>query len=151
MITVWCAITDATIENGCLQIIPYSHREGIVAHCPLGPQMVIPPALLNGKPLSVPLKAGSALLLHRRTKHASLPNVTESIRWSFDLRYQPIGQPTGRDELPGMIVRSRRNPLTVQNDYAAWVQTWHDARTKLAKASARSKTHRWDGNAAVCA
>lgn len=151
MITVWLAITDATLENGCLQVIPRSHCEGIVAHCPTGAQMVIPDTLLNGEPKPIPLKAGSALLLHRMTKHASLSNVSDSIRWSFDLRYQPIGQPTGRDELPGMIVRSRRNPERVQGDYEVWIESWREAKAQLVAQGEREKLHRWDGNAAVCA
>ena len=32
MVTVWCAITDATVENGCLQVIPGSHA--MLPHCP---------------------------------------------------------------------------------------------------------------------
>ena len=27
MVTVWCAISDATVENGCLQVIPGAHRK----------------------------------------------------------------------------------------------------------------------------
>lgn len=149
MITVWIAITDATIENGCLQVIPYSHHDGIATHCP-SDQMTIPTALLNGEPTPLPIKSGSALLLHRLTKHASLPNQTNSIRWSFDLRYQPIGQPTGRDELPPLVVRSRENPAQVQDNFDEWAQAWADARTQMAQ-SQRSKLHRWDGNAPTCA
>ena len=150
MITVWIAITDATIENGCLQVIPFSHDDGITTHCP-SDEMTIPTHLLSGEPLPVPIKAGSALLLHRRTQHSSLANHSSSIRWSFDLRYQPIGQPTGRDEFPSMIVRSRSNPELVQTNYDTWVQSWLDAKATLAKATERRKTHRWDGDAPVCA
>jgi phytanoyl-CoA hydroxylase len=120
IITVWIAITDATVENGCLQVIPYSHRQGITTHCPTGLAMNIPDALLGGQPTPIELRAGSALVMHRLTKHASLPNVSDGIRWSFDLRYQPIGTPTGRDEYPSLIVRSRANPSQVQDDYDAW-------------------------------
>ncbi|MEO1286477.1 MAG: phytanoyl-CoA dioxygenase family protein [Chloroflexota bacterium] len=150
-ITVWLAITDATIDNGCLQVIPYSHGDGITTHCPSNEQMTIPETLLDGTPRPMPIKAGSALLLHRLTKHASLPNISDSIRWSFDLRYQPIGQATGRDELPSLIVRSRNQPELVQDDYNAWVTSWHDAQTALAHKGKRDKTHRWDGDAPVCA
>ena len=37
------------------------------------------------------------LFLTKKTVHSALPNISDVIRWSFDLRYQPIGQPTGRD------------------------------------------------------
>ena len=38
--------------------------------------------------------------MHKHTIHGSLPNVSDEIRWSLDLRYNPTGQPTGRPEFP---------------------------------------------------
>jgi phytanoyl-CoA hydroxylase len=146
MITAWIAITDATLENGCLQIIPYSHAE-MATHCPSG-AMTIPDQLLNGEPTPIPIKAGSVLLMHRLMKHASLENVSDTLRWSFDLRFQPIGKPTGRDEFPSLIVRSRNNPEQVQDNYEAWRDSWLALKSQL---SEREKTHRWDGDAEVCA
>lgn len=150
MITVWVAITDATEENGCLTVIPGSHRTGLAVHCPTN-QMTIPDVLLEGLPTPLPLKAGSAIFMHRLTKHASLPNVSDSIRWSFDLRYQPVGQPTGRDEFPAFVARSRSNPTSELHDFATWQALWENARTALIEAEQRRKTHRWDGDAPVCA
>jgi len=150
MITCWVAITDATIQNGCLEVIPYSHRDGLTTHCPTN-QMTIPTTLLDGDPVPIEIKAGSALFLHRLTKHASLPNMSEGIRWSFDLRYQPIGQPTGRDEFPGFVARSRQHPEQELHDFDVWQQSWHDAYHMLREKGERAKTHRWDGDAPVCA
>lgn len=147
MITAWIAITDATIENGCLQVIPYSHAQGMALHCPAG-AMTIPDHHLNGEPTPVPIKAGSVLLMHRLTKHASLENVSDGLRWSFDLRFQPIGMPTGRDELPTLIVRSRENPAQVQNDFEVWRDQWLALKTKNEE---RPKTHRWDADDPACA
>ena len=149
MLTVWLAVTDATVENGCLQVVPYSHRDGITLHCPAG-QLTIPEQLLRGEPLSLPIKAGDAIFMHRQTQHASLPNNSDTIRWSFDLRYQPIGVPTGRDEFPSLIVRSRRDPAQEQ-DYETWRESWLAARANLAGVTERKATNRWDGKAALCA
>jgi len=55
-------------------------------------------------------ECGSALFMHRLTMHSSLRNVSDGVRWSFDLRYQPFGQPTGRDWLPAFVARSREHP-----------------------------------------
>lgn len=33
ILSVWIAVTDATEENGCLCMIPGSHREGLAPHC----------------------------------------------------------------------------------------------------------------------
>jgi phytanoyl-CoA hydroxylase len=148
MITVWVAVTDATINNGCLQVIPYSHLAGLADHCPLNVSVEIPSDHLAGQPVPVPLKAGSVLLMHRLMQHASLPNQSDSIRWSFDLRYQPIGQPTGRDELPGLVARSASHPTTRYDD---WVASWTAARQTLAARTERGKLHRWDPNAITCA
>ena len=149
ILTVWLAITDATVDNGCLQVVPYSHRNGITLHCPHD-SVTIPQQLLAGEPLPVPIRAGDALFMHRLTQHASLPNRSDTIRWSFDLRYQPIGLPTGRDEFPSLTVRSRKNPAQVQN-YEAWRAEWYAARERLAAQRERERTHRWDGAAPVCA
>ena len=34
MITVWCAVTDATIDNGCLQVVPRKGTDKLFPHCP---------------------------------------------------------------------------------------------------------------------
>lgn len=150
-LTVWFPMMDATIENGCLEVIPGSHRHDLTLHCPgdfsVGPH--IPEQFLGGQPVPLPMQKGSVLFMHRRTKHASLSNLSDDIRWSFDLRYQPIDQPTGRPALPGFIVRSRQHPERVLNDYQAWVTMWHQARHQLAEEEA--KFFRWSGDSPACA
>lgn len=149
MLTVWIAITDATIENGCLKVAPYSHLDGLAVHCPLD-HLRIPDELLAGDPLPVPIKAGDAIFMHSDTQHGSLPNLSDTIRWSFDLRYQPTGRPTGRDEFPSLVVRSRENPAQV-GDYESWRADWFRARDYLASVDKRESTNRWDGTAIECA
>jgi ectoine hydroxylase-related dioxygenase (phytanoyl-CoA dioxygenase family) len=36
ILSCWIAVTDATVENGCLQVIPGSHRRDLIDHCPTG-------------------------------------------------------------------------------------------------------------------
>jgi phytanoyl-CoA hydroxylase len=153
-LTVWLAITDATVENGCLQVIPGSHREDLAVHCPGGGrknQVHIPDAFLRlGDAVPAPVRSGGALFMHRRTKHASLANCGDDIRWSFDLRYCPIGQPTGRPWFPGFVARSQRDPASVLSDPAAWARLWVDARARLARGE-RPSTYRWSADAPACA
>ena len=114
ILTVWLPITEATIENGCLQLIPGSHQSELALHCPgssAKTDLHIPdPLLRHDKITPVPVKRGGVLFMHQRTQHASLSNQSDSIRWSFDLRYNPAGQPTGRPMFPGFVARSRANP-----------------------------------------
>ncbi len=152
VLTVWLPVTDATEENGCLCVIPGSHRGDLSTHCPGGIDggLHIPAPLLGGTPVALPMRRGSVLLMHRRTQHASLPNVSGDIRWSFDLRYQPVGQPTGRSAFPAFIARSRANPGRELHDFRAWADAWQDARRCLA-CGEMPRFNRWDGSAPVCA
>jgi ectoine hydroxylase-related dioxygenase (phytanoyl-CoA dioxygenase family) len=150
MLTVWVPITPATIDNGCLCVIPGSHREGLTPHCPGSDGLAIPDRLLGGQAIPIPMEVGSVLCMHRLTKHSSLSNRSNVIRWSFDLRYQPVGQPTGRAEYPAIVVRSRKSPETEVHDYREWGKRWADAQRALATAQ-REKKHRWSEDAPICA
>lgn len=151
MITAWIAISDATIENGCLSVVPGSHRDGLTTHCTTN-GVTIPDALINENTVTpVPVKKGGILFMHRRMQHSSTPNRSDSIRWSFDLRYQPVGQPTGRDEFPSFIARSRSNPEDVTVDHTQWVNLWKQTETWMYAQDQFEKSHRWSGDAEVCA
>lgn len=150
MVTVWLAVTDATVENGCLKVIPGSHRGEMKPHCP-NPQVGIPESLIDkslARPL--PVKAGGAILFHPLTIHGSLPNTTPGIRWSFDLRYIVTGDPTGRPMFPDFVARSRAAPATVLRDPAEWRRMWEAARARLS-ADPTVTLHRWAPDAAHCA
>jgi phytanoyl-CoA hydroxylase len=150
MLTVWLPVTDATPENGCLCVIPGSHRQGLVTHCPR-PGAQIPDALLDGEPIAVPVKRGGVLFFHHLTKHASLINTSDGIRWSFDLRYHPVGEPTGRPLFPGFVARSRQRPDTVISDWREWAKLWRDTRSRLAGLKEWGSFIRWTGDEPVCA
>ena len=153
MITVWFSLWDAPIKSGCLEVIPRSHRRGIVDHCQIGSAgFAIPDKLLEKeKAVSLPMNRGDVLLLHRRTCHSSLPNLSNRIRWSFDLRYNPTDQPSGRSAFPGFIARSRSRPETELHDATTWADSWLKARAKLADDAEAQTFNRWDGNHEACA
>ena len=155
MISVWFPMTDATIENGCLVIVPGSHHDGLAQHClpnkSKGKDMThIPEELVPlDRAIPMPMKRGSALFFHRRLMHSSLPNNSDDLRWSFDFRYTKIGQPTGRSWLPGFVARSRENPASELHNWRDWADLWHQARTRLA-GNKNGQLHRWDDSSPVC-
>jgi hypothetical protein len=153
VLTVWLPVTDATEENGCLCVVPGSHIDGLATHCPgTGPDggVQIPQKLISREAIPVPLKRGGALLMHRRTIHSSLSNVSDDIRWSFDLRYQPTGMPTGRPAFPGFVARSQAHPQSELTDWRDWAQLWADARARLS-VNMPPKFNRWLADAPACA
>lgn len=153
LITVWFPLWDAPIRSGPLQVQPYSHRRGLLQHCPMGKGVsAIPKKLIDEMPtIGLPMNRGDALFMHRRTAHASLPNQSDDIRWSFDLRYHPVGQATGREEFPGFVARSRKAPETELHDHVAWAESWLDARARLSVSEPEKHYNRWDANSELCA
>ena len=153
IVTVWFSLLDAPLESGCLQVIPGSHRDGIRTHCPggFGGLKIPAPLLEMDQALPVPTKRGDVLFLQKRTCHASLSNVSDDIRWSFDLRYNPIGQATGRGIFPGFVARSHSAPASELRDPADWAQLWYDTRQHMAETQYTKRFNRWDANAPVCA
>ncbi len=151
MVTVWVAVTEATEHNGCLQVIPGSHKNPMLPHCPASGQLHIPTSEFNDSDaVALPVPAGGAVLFHPHTIHGSLSNHSEAIRWSFDLRYNVTGDSTGREFFPSFIARSRSAPETEMRSAHTWRQMWEDARATLAD-DTPVKIHRWEGEAEVCA
>lgn len=150
MVTVWCAISDATEENGCLVAIPGGHLAGLHPHCPQRQLALAPGAIDPTDARPLPVRSGGVVLLHPLTPHASLPNLSARFRWSFDLRYNRTGDPTGRAQFPDFVVRSRADPSL---ELRAWTEAralWEAARARLADAP-HIDIHRWDAAAPVCA
>src|SRR5690606_24450649 len=150
ILTVWFSFFDTSVKNGCLCVWPGSHRQGLMQHCPSNIDLRIPGKMLNGRAISAELKQGSALFLHKLTVHASHSNHSDQIRFSFDLRYNPTGQPTGRDAFPSFIARSRSRPESELRDARTWAEMWYETRARLAAESAGA-FNRWSADDPACA
>ncbi len=159
LLSAWVAITDATTENSCMVMIPGSHRADVALHCLTyerqgfagSAQLTIPQEYRGpNQPTPVPMRAGDVLFFHRMTMHSSLPNVSNGIRWSFDLRYNPLGQHSGRPWFPGFVARSRAHPETELTDPAAWARLWQDAQAELAGGGTPA-FNRWKDDDPRCA
>lgn len=125
ILTVWLPLCDTDEENGCLQIIPRVHHSRTVYwNEGFG---IRDDGLPEGGILSLPMKKGDVLLMHKLIPHRSIPNRSGTIRWSLDLRYQQTGLPTGRSFYPNFIVRSQRHPEFVLSDYNTWNRGWEEA------------------------
>lgn len=153
VLTVWLPVNEATVENGCMQVLPTPRTHGLQPHCPAATKgLHIPdPYIDEATAVPLPMRPGSVLLMHPRTIHSSRANTTaDQVRISMDLRYQPADQPTGRPMFPAFVARSRSDPSRELHDPQVWSQLWLEARARLADDPA-PKYNRWDPNAPVCA
>ncbi len=98
ILTVWIPLVDATEHNGCMQILPRAHRQGLVTHHTGGnagflviEDTELPPTPAQPVVAAVPL--GGAVFMTNLTPHCSTPNYSDGIRWSVDLRYQGADVP----------------------------------------------------------
>ncbi|MCC7261633.1 MAG: phytanoyl-CoA dioxygenase family protein [Candidatus Latescibacteria bacterium] len=121
VLTVWIPMCEATLENGCMHVIPGVVGQGIL-HTK---SAVMEPGELPATPVvPLPMRKGDVLLMHKETPHNSTPNLSDTIRWSMDLRYQRTGTPSGRAVHPSFVVRSRAKPQSVLTDHAEWCRLW---------------------------
>jgi phytanoyl-CoA hydroxylase len=88
MMSVMVAITEATKENGCLQVIAGSHQMGRIEHGFAGEQVgaakhYVDLALQTMPLVYVELAAGDALFFHSNLLHRSAANLSARSRWSL--------------------------------------------------------------------
>jgi phytanoyl-CoA hydroxylase len=78
-VTTWIALDDATPENGCMEVLPGGHTEGLLEHetREYETDIVIPEK--PGEMESLPMEAGDVLFQHSLLPHRTAPNTTD--RW----------------------------------------------------------------------
>lgn len=98
IITCWVPLVDATVENGCMQILPRTHQGKVSTHHTGGNAgfLVIRDDDLPDDPrkaITAACPRGGVVFMTNRTPHCSTPNYSDHIRWSIDLRYQSAEVP----------------------------------------------------------
>lgn len=89
-LTAWIALDPATIENGCVQVIPRTHRIGLVNPEHNSGFLTKEQAaewVERGPVIHVELEAGDLALLHNRLIHGSDRNRSAQSRRAFSVCY----------------------------------------------------------------
>lgn len=94
-LSVWIAIDETTVENGCVEIIPGSHRQAI--HMVKSPDDVLEgfphmadPACFDAtKSIKMTLKPGEFFIFNERLLHQSASNQSASKRTGLAVRFIP--------------------------------------------------------------
>ena len=92
MLSVMVALTEATPENGCLQVLPGTHLMQRFEHVFIGEQQGADPvfveeALKQSQAVYVELQPGDVLFFHPNLLHRSDANRSDRPRWSVISAY----------------------------------------------------------------
>ncbi|MDE0885496.1 MAG: phytanoyl-CoA dioxygenase family protein [Myxococcota bacterium] len=94
VITLIVYLDDGTVENGCLWVIPGTHKYGALESLKdrgtLG-RLYTDVDLVDEEPIPIDLPAGSVGFFHRDIVHGSQTNRSEEDRRAYLLAYQPSG------------------------------------------------------------
>ena len=106
VVTVWVALVDANIDNGCLQLIKGGHKSGKTARHTIGTttrtwytelsienmeQDLLPVGEdAANRIVTAQVPAGTAILFPGTTPHRSLNSASDAIRWSADYRLHRV-------------------------------------------------------------
>ena len=122
-ITCWCTLDDATIENGCLNYIPGSHKWGLLPKTVIAGDLHGIKDFLNDEqkkefehPRPAPVKAGEAIFHHSLTLHGSGENKSAQPRRAFVINAFAEGVLSDSDEplLEGVPVVKKGNKMEGQ-------------------------------------
>lgn len=89
VIGIWIALDPAELDNGCMHVIPGSHREGGVPHFVVRDWQLCDTSVSVQRDVAVPLKPGGALIFSGLLHHGTPPNFSAKRRRALQFHYAP--------------------------------------------------------------
>jgi phytanoyl-CoA hydroxylase len=94
-ISIWVALDDATLENGCLYFLPGTHKLATYDNSGIGQNMgdlfKVYPDWRTRQSVAAPMKAGSCSFHNGLVAHAAGANMTPGFRRAMTCAYMPDG------------------------------------------------------------
>lgn len=93
VVTVWLALDDSDLENGCMQVIPKSHLNGYSEYVPVVNEHAVfsteikPGTFDETTAVTCILKENHVSLHHAKAIHGSAPNKSTRRRCGYTMRY----------------------------------------------------------------
>ena len=113
VITLWFAFTDSNEENGCVQILPGSHKEPDYQHVETyaADNLLARGQSIEGldtsKAVKLKLKAGQFSMHHERLLHGSDPNISDDRRLGMSFTFLPTRVRCNLPDRTAVLVRGK--------------------------------------------
>ena len=134
IVAAWVPMTQAGGERGTLSVIPGSQRD---RRPPTASQRE-----LSEAGVALAASPGDVVFFDNWLLHGSTPNQSAAdVRWAFNFRYLPRGQPAGRPYLPTCVLRSRSQPQRELHNPVLWSEIWRRALDHLARPASPAPQH----------
>jgi ectoine hydroxylase-related dioxygenase (phytanoyl-CoA dioxygenase family) len=89
-VSMWLAFDDADETNGCMQVVPGSHKEGLLEHkAPEERGELRGVDVDQSQAVPIPVPAGHAMMHHCLTLHGTRANKSERPRRAIAISYMP--------------------------------------------------------------
>ena len=121
-LSIWVALDDATLENGCLFFIPGTDKKTSFQNAGIGKNMSaifdFYPQFKENKSVAAPMKAGSCSFHNGLTIHGAHANMTPGFRRAMTCAYMPDGNVYNGEPniLPGSYLKQIKPGDLLNND-----------------------------------
>lgn len=89
VVGLWIALDQTDTENGCMHVIPGSHRTGPVLHFNRRDFQICDTDVRRDEVLAVPLQPGACLIFDGLLHHGTPANLSYRRRWALQFHYAP--------------------------------------------------------------
>lgn len=125
IVSMWIPLQRVTECNSCLQVAPGLHRGKLYDDYQDETDFIglSPTDHKDLHGISIEMDPGDVLCFPQKTPHRALPNQSDAVRWSMDIRYEATATATESGKRQGFIARSQQDPSTVAT-WDMWRHKW---------------------------
>jgi hypothetical protein len=124
VVTVWLGIDNSTVENGCMRVMPGTHRGGYSNYEPVGDgkthvfgTQIASDQFDEAEAVDLEIAAGECHMHNAKLMHASNANTSDKRRCGYTMRYMPSHVKLSHDPRWSHAIYLARGRDLAGNDY----------------------------------
>ncbi len=93
IVGVWIPLHSVNQANGCMHVIPGSHRGGALNHFQRRDWQICDSDIIGQAQHALPMDPGELMLFDSKLAHGTPTNATQEMRWALQFHYAPADAP----------------------------------------------------------